>query len=400
MSINVVFTICAKNYLAQALTLKESYSRFNDTDFVIFLSDKADAEQLPEVVELSDEWIPGWESMAFKYNVIEFSTSIKPFCIQYLFDKGYQKVVYLDPDIYVCNNLNGLFMDLEDYSIVLTPHRCCIDSSPSLFVQERMISAVGIYNLGFIAIKNNQIGQKVVGWWKEKLSMECYNDFSSGLFVDQKWMDFIPGFYPNDVLISTHLGMNVATWNLNERQVLKKDDKWIVQDLSGELSYDLLFFHFSGYSPLKPGLLDKRMPHSDLNEYQTMKELAEEYRSNEMKNDYGRFSKMRYSFNYFSNNVRIDDLHRKFYPYLHEGHNEQSPFDANGSIYQSLNSKGLLPVSKRMSLKQLLKRMSGKYKTQKIGLFILNYFGFKKYSKLIQFFKDSGTTKSQLFLLK
>ena len=87
MSKNCIFTICAKNYLAQALTLKESVrSKEPNTDFYLFLSDASSNEVSDIQLELLDDaWIPGWKQMAFKYDVIEFSTAIKPFCFNKLF---------------------------------------------------------------------------------------------------------------------------------------------------------------------------------------------------------------------------------------------------------------------------------------------------------------------------
>ena len=79
---NCAFTICAKNYLAQALTLRESFLKHNPSlNFFIFLADKIDGvEDVDGVVALDKSWIPDWVNMAFKYDVIEFNTSIKPFC--------------------------------------------------------------------------------------------------------------------------------------------------------------------------------------------------------------------------------------------------------------------------------------------------------------------------------
>ena len=401
MSKNVAFTICAKNYLAQALTLRQSYKRHNHTDFYIFLSDRSDAENLSDVVLLDEEWIPDWEVMAFKYNVIEFSTSIKPFCINYLFDKGYEEVMYLDPDIYVCNGLNVVFRELVDYSVVLTPHRCFIHSLSDSYIDEQMISGVGIYNLGFILIKNNRIGRDIVEWWKEKLRTQCYNDLSSGLFVDQKWMDFIPGFYPKEVLISNHLGMNVATWNLNERLVSNQDGKWIVKDISGEMSYDLLFFHFSGFSPSKPEQLDKRLPQTDLSHFQELRALVDEYRRSELDNQYEYYSKLRYSFNYYSDKTRVDDLHRKLYlNVVKERQTKDSPFDTNGYVYQYFYTRGFLTGNTRIPLTQLFKRLSGKDKVQKAFILVLYFFGFTKYKKLLKHLKDYCTVDYMNHLLK
>jgi lipopolysaccharide biosynthesis glycosyltransferase len=217
MNRNVAFTICAKNYLAQAFTLKESFEIHNpNCDFFIFLSD--DSEGIADsVITLEDSWIPDWKKMAFKYNVIEFSTSVKPFCFKKLFQENYDKIIYLDPDIYVTNPLDEIFDFLENKTIVLTPHYCNIQTEYTGSITEEEILFVGIYNLGFTAIKNNLIGLKIIDWWMNRLSNKCYADKIDALHVDQKWMDFIPAFFPNDVLITHHMGINPAIWNLHER---------------------------------------------------------------------------------------------------------------------------------------------------------------------------------------
>ena len=106
---NCIFTICAKNYLAQALTLKESALKHNNVDFFIILADSpTDDINDVNVITLNESWIPEWQSMAYKYNVIEFSTSVKPFVFQKLFNEGYDNVIYLDPDTYVTDKLDYL----------------------------------------------------------------------------------------------------------------------------------------------------------------------------------------------------------------------------------------------------------------------------------------------------
>lgn len=89
---NAAFTICAKNYLAQAFTLKKSFEERNpNCNFFIFLSDDLGelTDESQDLILLEDSWISNWKQMAFKYNVIEFSTSIKPFC----FKKYLKKVI-------------------------------------------------------------------------------------------------------------------------------------------------------------------------------------------------------------------------------------------------------------------------------------------------------------------
>lgn len=183
---NAVFTICAKNYLAQALTLKASLLEHNpNVDFHLFLADEKtkEVEDL-DIIELNGSWIPDWQSMAFKYNVIEFATSIKPFCFDKLFKEGYGKVIYLDPDIFVTSRLDYIFDGLEEKSMMITPHYNHIETNYTGAVTEEELLFVGIYNLGFGAIKNNEVGNKIINWWKNRLFDKCYADKEDALHVD------------------------------------------------------------------------------------------------------------------------------------------------------------------------------------------------------------------------
>ncbi|HTP12764.1 MAG TPA: hypothetical protein VMM37_04015, partial [Bacteroidota bacterium] len=104
---NAVFTIVAQNFLGQAYTLAESVRRFNpELDFFIFIADRLDASVVARekvtLVEARTLSIPDVTSMSFKYDVTEFCTAIKPFCFSHLFQhRGYEKVLYFDPDICV-----------------------------------------------------------------------------------------------------------------------------------------------------------------------------------------------------------------------------------------------------------------------------------------------------------
>ena len=170
---NVIFTICAKNYLAQAYSLAESLKLHEaNTDFFIIVSDFEDNIILNnEYTHLSPKILTeiNIDDLAFKYNVIEFSTAIKPFFINHFFNKNYEKVVYLDPDMYIYNNLNIIYNNLNKYDFIITPHI----RKPYIHFQgstsEEEILFVGIYNLGFFAINNSQNGIDFTKWWKEKL---------------------------------------------------------------------------------------------------------------------------------------------------------------------------------------------------------------------------------------
>lgn len=409
---NCAFTICAKNYLAQALTLRESFLKHNPSlNFFIFLADKIDGvEDVDGVVALDKSWIPVWVNMAFKYDVIEFNTSIKPFCFGKLFKEGYEKVIYLDPDIYVTRPLDYIYECLNNKSVVLTPHYCDIEEHFDGAVSEETFNKVGIYNLGFCALKNDKVGQEIAKWWQNRLQYKCYSQSSEGLFVDQKWMDYIPGFFPDATCVSSHHGMNVAIWNLHERELFidEKQGYMIRRKKTGD-EFPLLFFHFSGFDPFETTIINRRHPQFNVTTYPSFKPIIEEYRERVYANGYDRFSKMTYGFNHYSDGGVITPLQRRmFRVYLNEHKVEFNPFEINTPFYKILkNSRLLLKASTKQNgfasytkeEKNKGKKLENKVVKPMLKL-ALRILGAERYAMLIRLFTLAGDKEYHSFLMK
>ena len=409
---NCAFTICAKNYLAQALTLRESFLKHNPSlNFFIFLADKIDGvEDVDGVVALDKSWIPDWVNMAFKYDVIEFNTSIKPFCFGKLFKDGYEKVIYLDPDIYVTRPLDFIYECLNDKSIVLTPHYCDIEEHFDGAVSEETFNKVGIYNLGFCALKNDKVGQEIAKWWQNRLQYKCYSQSSEGLFVDQKWMDYIPGFFPDATCVSSHHGMNVAIWNLHERELFidEKQGYMIRRKKTGD-EFPLLFFHFSGFDPFETSVINRRHPQFNVTTYPSFKPIIEEYRERVYANGYDRFSKMTYGFNHYFDGSVITPLQRRiFRVYLNEHKVEFNPFEINTPFYKILkNSRLLLKASTKQTgfasytkeEKNKGKKLEDKVVKPMLRL-ALRVLGAERYAMLIRLFTLASDKEYHSFLIK
>lgn len=409
---NCAFTICAKNYLAQALTLKESFLKHNPSlNFYIFLADKIDGvEDVDGVVALDKSWIPDWVNMAFKYDVIEFNTSIKPFCFGKLFKEGFEKVIYLDPDIFVTRPLNFIYECLKDKSVVLTPHYCDIEEHFDGAVSEETFNKVGIYNLGFCALKNDKVGQEIAKWWQNRLQYKCYSQSSEGLFVDQKWMDYIPGFFPDATCVSSHHGMNVAIWNLHERELFIDDKQgYMIRRKKTGDEFPLLFFHFSGFDPFETTVINRRHPQFNVTTYPSFKPIIEEYRERVYANGYDRFSKMNYGFNHYSDGGVIAPLQRRmFRVYLNEHKVEFNPFEINTPFYKILkNSRLLLKASTKQNgfasytkeEKNKGKKLEDKVVKPMLRL-ALRVLGAERYAMLIRLFTLAGDKEYHSFLMK
>lgn len=409
---NCTFTICAKNYLAQALTLKESFLKHNPSlNFFIFLADKIDeVEDVEGVVTLDKSWIPDWVNMAYKYDVIEFNTSIKPFCFGKLFKEGYEKVIYLDPDIYVTCPLDYIYECLNNKSVVLTPHYCDIEEHFDGAVSEETFNKAGIYNLGFCALKNDKVGQEIAKWWQNRLQYKCYSQSSEGLFVDQKWMDYIPGFFPDATCVSSHHGMNVAIWNLHERELFidEKQGYMIRRKKTGD-EFPLLFFHFSGFDPFETTIINRRHPQFNVTTYPSFKPIIEEYRERVYANGYDRFSKMKYGFNHYSDGGVITPLQRRmFRVYLNEHKVEFNPFEINTPFYRILkNSRLLLKASTKQTgfasytkeEKNKGKKLEDKVVKPMLRL-ALRVLGAERYAMLIRLFTLASDKEYHSFLME
>ncbi len=400
-----IFTICSKNYLAQALTLKESVLKYeHDVDFFIFLADNVTDEiKDVDVVPLDEQWIPDWKEMAFKYDVIEFNTSIKPFCFKKLFNDGYDKVVYLDPDMFVTDKLDYLWDNLNTYSIILTPHISTLKVDYDGAQTEESILSVGIFNLGFAAIKNNDKGNNIVDWWCVRLQSQCYGWHN--LFVDQKWMNFIPCFYPNDLLVSRHSGLNVAIWNLHERELILDNGKYMIKDLETNEVYTLLVFHFSGFDPFNDQVINRRHPRFGVKTYPSFEPIIQEYKKLEYENGYDKYSKLTYSFNYYDNGALIIKLHRRLYRACLKEF-DGNPFLSEGAFYRNMKLSGLLIGNRTngVAYKDVRTEMHKKGRILKVvhlaAKVFKKLFGLDKYLFVINRLATISELENQTFLMQ
>ena len=133
-------------------------------------------------------------------------------------DSRAEKIYYFDPDIVVLGRLDDIERTLDRHSVLLTPHLSAPEIEPAAIV-ENEISCLkhGVYNLGFLGVRQDGAGRRFVAWWAERLRRFCYDEISSGLFTDQRWVDLAPAFF-DDIAIVRDPQYNVATWNLTHRR--------------------------------------------------------------------------------------------------------------------------------------------------------------------------------------
>lgn len=413
------FTIVAKNYIGLGLILEQSLMKFHksDLDFYIFVADEIDIEkiQIPENVipvrNISDYTETEWTDMSFKYDLTEFCTSIKPFCFQYLFSKGYDYTIYFDPDICVFSPVTEIFEKLKTHDIVLTPQVAGIHVNYTGEHPEWAMNVNGIFNLGFCGIKRTELSMKILMWWRERLKNDCFVDRSVGNFTDQKWMDWLPALLGNEHLyVIRNLGMNMAPWNYFERQLFLRDGDIMVKFRTydnNDKEDKLVFLHFAGYDyqKMKKGIVYRKRI-ENLKEYDDLKLATDIYVKMLIKNAniFDKYISMQYSYATYDNGNSISSFHRRLYHGLTlSGNKILNPFSTSkNSFYNILNKYHMI---KKENIDKLTQRnISNIEKKRKmIGIMfkcLYHLIGYKRYVLFVKSLYNYCRPELHTFLIE
>ncbi len=241
------FTSANINYLAKARVLANSLKEHEpDIRMHLMLSDKIpdwlDVENEPfdSIITIDDLGLD--EKWVFHHSVVELCTAVKPFCFRYLINKyNSEKLFYFDPDVVIFSKVTKLTDLLEKHCVLLTPHVSKEDNDlQGIIDNETSSMRHGIYNLGFLGIKNDTDGNRLVNWWSKRLKHFCHDNIPYGIFTDQRWMDFVPAFFDTHKVVRDPI-FNVATWNYSTRNITGSIESGILVD-----NEPICFHHFSG----------------------------------------------------------------------------------------------------------------------------------------------------------
>ena len=307
------FTICARNYLAFAVTLGQSLLRHHPRDrFTAWLLDRGETPPLPPEIQV--RWIQDdavaedeFTDLTFRYNILELATAIKPACIIRHFQEGAARVVYLDPDIYVFRPLREVTAAFDAGARgALIPHILRPLPQDGAHPDDLDILRSGTFNLGFLALGSGPETDALLDWWWGWLRTHAFSDPRSGVFTDQKWMNFAPLFCPGLELLR-HPGYNVAYWNLPQRALSRSGEEWRVD---GE---PLVFFHFSGFDPGKPQTLSKHQTRIVVKPWSDLAKLLNFYAEEVLARDHDRLRRIGLPRVHFDNGAAFDFICQRLY---------------------------------------------------------------------------------------
>nr|WP_315485899.1 glycosyltransferase [uncultured Undibacterium sp.] len=314
MKKQAIVTIVSNNYLHFARSLMQSVATHHpsaDRYCVIVDTDLSYASELKEeftTLTLSQLDLPFGDEFTFQYTILELNTAVKPWALEHLLNAAYDEVLYIDPDIYLYSSLTEISDLLSaGASIVLTPHLLA-PMTDNKNPTELQIRNAGTYNLGFCAISNQAITRDFLHWWQGKLERDCVVDLSSGIFVDQSWMDLVPTLFDH-VEILRHQGYNVAYWNLAQRDITENADKEML--VNGER---LAFFHFSGLNPSNPQPFSKHQNRYTLDSMNPLAtRLAMHYSDTVRANGIEKYRNVPYGFGFFQDGRPIPEKARRYF---------------------------------------------------------------------------------------
>lgn len=324
-----VFTVCNIAYLPKALVLAESLKRLTGKTLNVVLFDRKQVFRHPSdeihVIWIEDLGIDKLNELAFLYDIIEFSTSLKPFVARQLL-QTHEKVIFLDPDTCLYTAPTTILADLDQHPILLTPHYTT-PQPRTAHESDLAMMRFGSFNLGFFAVRRGADAAAFLDWWHERCTDFCFMESQFGLSTDQKWVTIAPCLFPA-LKVSFNLGYNMAPWNTFERQLsLAEDGSYVVNG-----RFPLVFFHFSNFDAADPQYLNKRASNETGVPYSTLLQLTEHYAAR-LKAEAARVDKVRYSYDYLSDGTYVSPTLRRAYAAVRSeipaGHD---PFDSQGPV--------------------------------------------------------------------
>jgi hypothetical protein len=245
-----IFTSAAVNYLPKVRMLCASIRKHHPEAAIhLALADerpdwlKPEGEPFDSILEIATLGIPHWRPWSFMHNIVELSTALKPFALRRLLaEPGCGKVLYFDPDMVLFSRVDDILDALDSANVAITPHQNKPEATLEAIVDNEVTSLrMGVFNLGFIGVRNTEEGRRFADWWADRTYRLCRAEPHNGLFTDQKWIDLAPVFF-DGVRILKSSRHNVATWNLTTRRL--EGDLATGFRVDGE---PLAFYHFTGF---------------------------------------------------------------------------------------------------------------------------------------------------------
>ena len=213
MQQNALVTITTPDYLDRCLASVQSAKKYNrNVDYhILYMDTKINYKfKNIKVITLSDI-MDQYRFLMNKYGHLsnESRWCLKPIVLLYLLN-FYQKVIYIDPDIYFINYWNFIYDQID--SMILTPHYWNNNHISNEILCQKIFQ-YGYFNAGFVGVSRNAF--EPLRFWADCCYARCEKNRSFGLYDDQTYLDVIykmKDIFPGIESIN-HYGCNISSWN-------------------------------------------------------------------------------------------------------------------------------------------------------------------------------------------
>ena len=244
---NTFCTIITATYYPYAVALYKSLRNYNEqaTLHVLIADNNLIGKELafyPGIKLVTTQELSEDTAIAELYgryahiNMDFFRWAAKPLFLLHLLKKEYDKVIFVDCDIFFFKEYEFLFAELDSQGILLTPHW---RTSNPLVNEKDFISlfTYGIFNAGFIGASKK--GMPALEWWAEACHFKMGELPALGIHDDQRYLDALPVLFET-VKIIRHRGCNIAGWNVLECKRVPVNGTVMI---NGE--HPIIFIHFN-----------------------------------------------------------------------------------------------------------------------------------------------------------
>lgn len=243
-------TLFDHNYLSRGLVMYESLKDHCSEDFTLYIlaTDDIAYKWLCEnphenviVNSMADikGFYPVLKRLEEERTRTEFNWTLSSFSIQFFLKKyNLPSLTYLDADLCFYSDPKVLFYELNGESVIITPHNYTPRYDQS--------TTSGRYCVQFMYFKNDASGNEVLEWWRSQCEESCPGKYTDGKFGDQKYLDDWLSRFPNKVHEEKHMGCGIAPWNVQQFEIEKMDNDFVITNKITKLKAELMFYHFHG----------------------------------------------------------------------------------------------------------------------------------------------------------
>ena len=206
-----------RNYLTRGLALIESLNEHEQKPFRLYaicldeisrtiLEKLAPANVVPIPLHLIEQGDEALATARGTRSLVEYYWTLTPTVLLRVFDMypGIETLTYLDADLYFYSSPDPIFEEFAGHSVLIHGHRF----SPSLMPLE----VHGKYNVGLLCFRNDERGNEVLRWWRDRCIEWCYARVEDGKFGDQLYLNDWPERF-RGVRVLENVGAGVAPWN-------------------------------------------------------------------------------------------------------------------------------------------------------------------------------------------